>query len=95
MSMQNGKSISTLAMVNSLKASEEDFEWYPTTDEMIQLIKSDIEDRFIDHISILECGAGDGRVLKALTEGDRFAIEKSKLLLESLDSSIFVVGTDF
>lgn len=95
MTTHTGKQISTLAMVERLKQSDQDFEWYPTTLQMIKLVKRDINNHFKENVSVLECGAGDGRVLKVLTKGDRFAIEKSTVLLETLDNSIFIVGTDF
>ncbi len=83
-------------LVTALKEEGQDFEWYPTTDEIIQTVKSDLVTQNIDgHASILDCGAGDGRVLQALTEGKRYAIEKSKPLLSRLDKSVFVVGTEF
>lgn len=82
--------------------TKHDFEWYPSTDEIIGVIKKDIysEDRWgyrgeISSPSILDCGAGDGRVLKKLTKGKKYAIEKSEALLNTLDRNIFVVGTDF
>ena len=45
--------------------------------------------------SLLDCGAGDGRVLDTLMNGLKYAIEKSKILVQSLSKDIFVVGTDF
>lgn len=72
-----------------------DFEWYPTTDEIIVTIKSDLSKEFDCKYSLLDCGAGDGRVLKALSGGEKYAIEKSKPLLNLLDPDIFVVGTEF
>lgn len=92
---------SATKLVSVLKEGNEDYEWYPTQSDMIEAIKNDI--RLTYHLdndkkitqSILDCGAGDGRVLLELTAGDRYAIEKSQTLLELLDPSIFVVGTDF
>ncbi len=84
------------ALVAELKDNQQDFEWYPTTDEIIEAIKNDLENQKLDgKYSVLDCGAGDGRVLNALTEGRKYAIEKSKPLLNALDRKIFVVGTDF
>lgn len=86
-------------MLAKLVSTDQDFEWYPTTEEIINTIKSDIKasDTFRhDNPSVLDCGAGDGRVLKALSEhGKKYAIEKSKPLLNALDKDIFVVGTEF
>lgn len=88
----------TLKLVIS---SKEDFEWYPTTDEIIELVCSDVREEmyFSDDekifSSVLDCGAGDGRVLKRLTKGKKYAIEKSTPLLEAMGSDIFIVGTEF
>ena len=46
------------------KSTGQDFEWYPTTPQMIDAVKKDFSGDF-DHPSILDCGAGDGRVLQA------------------------------
>lgn len=89
---------STHSLVNAIKESEQDYEWYPTTDEILQKIKDDIEENVVvrhSHASVLDCGAGDGRALLKLTEGKRYAIEKSKPLIDAMDRSIFMVGTDF
>lgn len=85
-------------LVTQVAGTEYDFEWYPTTKEIIQAIKKDIEE--LDQYShksptVLDCGAGDGRVLLSLTKANKYAIEKSKPLLNALDKSIFVVGTEF
>lgn len=84
------------ALVAELKDNQQDFEWYPTTNEIIEAVKHDLSNQKLDgKYSVLDCGAGDGRVLKQLTDGRKYAIEKSKPLLKALDRNIFVVGTDF
>lgn len=91
---------STHSLIKTLKETGDDNEWYPTSDIMISCIKSDI-DNFIEERSlperpsILDCGAGDGRLLQNLTTGEKFAIEKSRPLIEVMDRSIFVIGADF
>lgn len=87
--------MNTRNIVNSLKENDQDFEWYPTTDEMLAVVKRDIVAEFSDGASVLDCGAGDGRALKYLTDGDKYAIEKSDLLLQMMDKDIYIVGTDF
>lgn len=90
--------MSSRALINQVAGSDQDFEWYPTTTEIINKIKKDISklERYWHKTpSVLDCGAGDGRVLMALTDGDRYAIEKSRPLLDAMDKGIFVVGTDF
>lgn len=91
----------TRQLVMALGECNQDFEFYPTTVNMLDTIKADIVSRMeyeserADRLSVLDCGAGDGRALKHLTSGKRYAIEKARPLLDSLDKSIFVVGTDF
>ena len=92
---------STLALINEIKTENQDFEFYPTTTDMLQCIEKDIKKSYLirdgEEIkeSILDCGAGDGRALMALTKGDKYAIEKSRPLLDSLPKEVFIVGTDF
>lgn len=87
---------SALNVVETLKEEHQDFEWYPTTPGMLNIIKKDVEARD-DHKapSVLDCGAGDGRALIYLTKGDRYAIEKSYPLIDRMDASISIVGTEF
>ncbi|AXV67669.1 DUF4942 domain-containing protein (plasmid) [Pseudoalteromonas lipolytica] len=84
-------------LIQTIKQFNQDFEWYPTTDEQLDLIKSDFKaiKGIGERPSLLDVGAGNGKALKFLTEGKRYAIEKSVPLLSSLDKDIFVVGTDF
>lgn len=93
---------STRQTVIELKQDNSDFEWYPTTNEMINVIRDDLINEGFDrctdgdlHLSILDIGAGDGRVLRKLTKGERYAIEKSHVHLESIKSDTFIIGTDF
>ena len=80
-----------------LKENEEDFEFYPTTEEILLTINKDILQRFGDYggeyrgVSVLDCGAGDGRALESLSHGgDMFAIEKSQTLIASLHQDVMV-----
>jgi len=91
-------------LLNSLKDNNQDFEWYPTTQKMIDAVVADIAKvravNFYDkNNAILEIGAGDGRVVEAIaTKFDmaKFAIEKSQILINKLiDKGIAIVGTDF
>lgn len=93
--------MSTLALVSALKEHSQDFEFYPTTDTMLNIVREDIQAILSDPLSdqypsfsALDVGAGDGRALMQLTDGDRFAIEKSLMLIERQDRSIVTVGTD-
>jgi hypothetical protein len=68
--------MSTAATVRALKANDEDFEYYPSTSEIIDTVVSDICRDIAEHHytrtemkSVLDIGAGDGRVLKAIQKG--------------------------
>lgn len=93
---------STTQMVQRLKAEQQDFEWYPTTDTMLQVIRADIVKQHGDregqaNVSVLDCGAGDGRALEALAGeyGDKYSIEQSALLVGQQGNDVVPVGTDF
>jgi len=101
----------TAERVTALKEAGEDFEWYPTTDEILRKIACRIQsrvDRYYSTVKILDIGAGDGRALVRLEDmmrgedGDRdrvrldkFAIEKSMIHLANMPKEIVVIGTDF
>jgi len=81
----------------ALLKKDQDFEWYPTTDEILLTVYLNVKHEFNDDagISIMDIGAGDGRVLTAFKGCDWFAIEKSEPLLAEMDKNIVIVGTDF
>lgn len=106
-------------MIDEMKDAGQDFEWYPTTQEIIDAVAVDLYRqidkngkgfRFIPS-SILDVGAGDGRVLTSLAEklekiiddetsfkadnASLLAIEKSRPLIETMPDRIGIVGTDF
>ncbi len=114
------------ALVEQLKTAGQDFEFYPTTDEIIRRLVADLADlranglpvdheghhftRSVGFSTVLDIGAGDGKVLRALRkatfeEGRRdeprpifsefYAIEKALPLLQRLEPDVFIVGTDF
>jgi hypothetical protein len=106
----------TTALLRIVKETGQDFEWYPTTKEIIDALVEDYSGgseerreekyrqtgRYIprrDRTSVLDIGAGNGKVLKALAEAgiasDCYAIEKSIPLLASLPPDVVIVGTDF
>ncbi|WP_076922806.1 DUF4942 domain-containing protein [Pseudoalteromonas sp. SK20] len=75
-----------------------DFEFYPTLQSDIDLIKNKIESLCFDSAySTLDIGVGDGRVLKGISHknGEKYAMEKSLPLIRSLPADIMIVGTDF
>jgi Icc-related predicted phosphoesterase len=101
---------SATALVASLVEAGQDFEWYPTTTEIIAALVADLkredepeEDRRWrlrreQPTSMLDIGAGNGKVLLALRERteirDLHAIEKSQILCEQLHPDILIIGTD-
>jgi len=89
-------------LVKQLKENDQDFEFYPTTTEIVKIVQKEINKTFNYNYSILDIGAGNGNFFKVLeslyTEKNniqKYAIEKSNILLNELESDIFVVGTDF
>ena len=92
-----------LSLVKDLKENAQDYEWYPTTSEMLSAIKADILKSRVHRrvgsdeitVDILDIGAGNGSALDSLTKGNKYAIEKSTILISNMDKSVFVVGTDF
>jgi hypothetical protein len=51
----------TMALVKELKEAGQDFEWYPTTKELLAPVAASIRRKFWNPISFLDIGAGDGR----------------------------------
>lgn len=93
-----------MSLVAELKAAEQDYEWYPSTPEIIDIVKQDLlsqmpswqRERGEPYVgSVLDIGAGDGRVLNALTKGQQYAIEKSTRLIKAMGKKTCIVGTDF
>lgn len=99
-----------LILLNEIKDTGQDYEWYATTNEIIEKFYAHVNEFEIG--SLLDIGAGNGKVLtqfEALKEAaiagedDRrhsygtslFAIEKSLPLLNSLPSNISMMGADF
>jgi hypothetical protein len=99
----NQTSSDKLPLLGFLKQNDQDFEWYPTTPEMLDCVNSHVNYRFSDRfsdkhprVSVLDCGAGDGRSLESIANGgDMYAIEKSDRLIKSMSDDIYIVGTDF
>ncbi|MEO1236968.1 MAG: DUF4942 domain-containing protein [Planctomycetota bacterium] len=93
----SGGSEGTSRVLNDLKRAEQDFEWYPTTDRMIERVAACMA---TDTSSIMDIGAGDGRVLQQLAERcdhepELYAIEKSDVLIQAQPDHIIPVGTEF
>lgn len=86
-----------------LQATDTDFEFYPTTNQIIGEFHSHVHKFEIS--SLLDIGAGNGKVLNRFKEinsqfehgyrTEYFAIEKARVLLDSLPVEISILGTDF
>jgi hypothetical protein len=104
------------SLITTLQEQGQDFEFYPTTNEIIAKLVSDLRHQKHEFLgdegmsSVLDIGAGSGKVLRALREAtwtrwdggeesplftSLYAIEKSPLLCDELDADIFIVGTEF
>jgi hypothetical protein len=96
-------------LLESLKATDQDYEWYPTTARMVDEVIEDVRRQFVagrewrrrdeaEVSSVLDIGAGDGRVLvqfqQAFRGAELFSIEKSALLRQAQPEAIAPVGTD-
>ena len=94
-------------LVQQLKENGEDFEFYPTTASIAHAIYAKLD----AGSNILDIGAGNGNFFRLLENmdrerksrdeyaklkvGNKYAIEKSTILLNNLDSDVAVIGTDF
>lgn len=92
--------------LQTVQQQDQDFEWYPTTREILAVVAQDIRREFKElgdrepWFSLLDVGAGNGsaiRILRELTgsQGDDYAVEKSRPLIDAMPAGIFVIGTDF
>ena len=81
----------TRKVVAELKKTDEDFEFYPTTDAMLRKVK-----QWSTHNnSILDIGCGLAKLKSYFPDSEYYAIEKSKVLINKLPADVFVLGTDF
>lgn len=57
------------SLLKVVKQEEQDFEWYPTTNEIISALNENLNYHFHkEQYSILDCGAGNAKVLTSLVE---------------------------
>ena len=101
-------------LLQEVKENNQDFEWYPTSIEILKQVNKSIKKDIDDYsnecgFSILDIGAGNGKVFEVLEnlsvkgkdkytrkrDIEKFAIEKSQILMNYYSSDITVVGTDF
>lgn len=88
-----------------LKNANQDFEYYPTTNEILEKLaqrlneeKKDYWDR--EKESFLDIGAGTGKVLDFVSKevdtiDHYYAVEKSEINLSNLNSNYQILGVDF
>ena len=87
-----------LDLLDVLKENKEDFEFYPTTDKMLETIFNDIGCKHHDRkISLLDIGCGNCKIYNNYKDKihSYYIIEKSKILLEQAPVEAIVVGTEF
>jgi len=88
-----------MQLIAQLKAADQDHEFYPTTREIIDALIHDMLEHGAG--SVLDIGAGNGKVLQALSDapdlhvGPLYAIEKSTLLQQQINAAIPIIGTEF
>lgn len=93
----------SMQLIKELKSQGQDFEFYPTTVEILDCLRDhETEDKWSRHrtaSSVLDIGAGNGKVLNYFRENNiaynLFAFEKSKRLIEELPADVVVLGCDF
>lgn len=97
-------------LVEQIKANNEDFEWYPTTQEIISalqqycIVEGIANNRYCTREihSVLDIGCGNGSFLERFCNCEQFCkniskygIEKSNILAEQLPEDIILLGSDF
>lgn len=88
--------MNTQQLVLDLKENKQDFEFYPTTPEMLKIVRQ----YMTVGGDILDVGAGNGAFKRYLdnTGSDYkhyYAIEKSEILINQLDKDTYILATDF
>lgn len=102
--------MNTVSLINKVRGTEFDAEFYPSTREIIEFVNRDLKYQTGGKdVSILDIGAGNGNFFKVLESLQpppkdkydsgicftKYAIEKSPVLIENMEPDIFIVGTDF
>lgn len=88
------KGVILMKIIKELEKNNEDYEFYPTTQKMIDVIKLNSN----DNCNWLDIGAGDGNFAKKIgieKIRDYFVIEKSKILRDKLPDNSIILGCDF
>jgi len=102
------KAMNTTTLIKELKNSDQDMEWYPTTNEILQALKVDMG--VLDEVkrwnysysrerNFLDIGAGNGKVLDFAKENhlasNTCGIEKSAILMNQWRANHLIMGVDF
>lgn len=104
------QTLSNNSLIKQIKEANQDFEFYPTTAVIAQTIYRHLDShssvldigagngnffRLIEEIDgrYKECAGDEGRYSSKM--GSKYAIEKSKILIDNMDEDIALVGTDF
>jgi len=94
-----------MKIIKEIKENNQDFEFYPTTSKMAQIIFQYLP----DNASVLDVGCGNGNIFNKFESfyqkdkngyfkkkiGKKYGIEKSKILIEKCPKDIIILGTDF
>lgn len=87
--------MNTNQLVIQLKEAGQDAEFYPTTKAMIDVVRRKLPD---DATSIMDIGAGDGRVLGMFAEKCKsaklYGIEQSQILVNAQPENVIPLGTE-
>jgi hypothetical protein len=82
-------------LLSNLKENNQDFEFYPTTQKMVDIIKENVG-HLLKCSNILDIGAGNGNFFTKLDlPCQKFAIEKSQILIDAMPNDVIVIGSDF
>lgn len=79
--------MSTTSIIRELKEQNEDFEWYPTTDEMFDVIAP-----YLDGVSVLDIGCGDARFYSYM---EKLAQEKANEETAKAKAEALANGRDY
>jgi len=92
------------SQLQKIKELNEDFEWYPTTNEilekLVENIHKSVEHKWYRNKSFLDIGAGNGKVLDFIKDETEyfskfFFIEKSQYHNSNMNPSYLLLGSDF
>lgn len=84
------------SLIKELKENQEDFEFYPTTDEMLKVVVDDIKANEIHRSpKLLDIGCGNCKILNHLKDCQYMVIEKAKTFIDRLPKQATFIGADF